>query len=68
MRAVKSVGGETRGRGFSQSTRDQWSLTAHQTASLHESLTELTGSRNVNSEKHTDLSQSRRSRDAEDNG
>ena len=31
-------------------------------------MTELTGTRNVNSEQHTDLSQSRRSRDSEDKG
>ena len=66
LRAVKSVGGLTRGRGFSQSTRDQWALTAHQTASLHEGLTELTGTKNSNSEQHTELSQSRKNRDIED--
>ena len=66
MRAVKSVGGLIGGRGFTQGTRDQWALTAHQYASLHKSLTELSSTRNTSSEQHVDLSQSRKSRDIED--
>ena len=42
MQSIRRVGGLTRGRGFAQSTRDQWNLTAHYMASLHDGLTKLT--------------------------
>ena len=56
----------TRGRGFKESTRNQWIMTAHQSAAINKSMTELTMVDRSSSEQHKDLSESRRSRDAAD--
>ena len=66
MRSIKTSGGLTRGRGFEESTRNHWILTAHQCAAINESLTELTKVQKVSSEQHVELSQARRTRDDTD--
>ena len=66
MRSIKSVGGLTRGRGFAQSTRDQWTLTAHHTGAIHEGMTQLTNVHNGNSDQHMELSEAKKKRDSED--
>ena len=56
MRSIKSSGGLTRGRGFSESTRNQWVLTAHDFAAVHDALMGLTKTDKVSSEQHKDMS------------
>ena len=51
MRSIKSRGGLTRGRGFTESTRHQW---VH-TAVIHEAMTSTTKSTLGNSEQHVEL-------------
>ena len=66
MRSIKSSGGLTRGRGFGESTRNQWIMTAHQFAAIDESMTDLTRVERTSSEQHKDMSEARRSRDVAD--
>ena len=40
MRALKTSGGLTRGRGMSESTRNQWVSTAHDFANIHDSMSQ----------------------------
>ena len=66
MRSVKSRGGLTRGRGFTDNTRHQWVHTAHQCAVIHEAMTATTNSTLGNSEQLVELGTSRRNRDVSD--
>ena len=66
MRSIKSSGGLTRGRGFSETTRNQWVLTAHQSAAINESMSQLTKAQHSSSDQHIDISDARVSRDASD--
>ena len=66
MRSIKSSVGLTRGRGFEESTRNQWILTAHQLAAKHDSMTELTKVERASSQQHIDTSEARSSRDDSD--
>ena len=66
MRSIKSRGGLTRERGFTESTRHQWVHTAHQCADIHEAMTSTTKSTLGNSEQHVELGTSRRNRDVSD--
>ena len=43
MRALKSNGGLTRGRGISESTRQLWIGSMHRCADIHNAMSELTG-------------------------
>ena len=43
MRSLKTSGGLTRGRGIEESTRNQWVMTAHKFAAIHENMQELSG-------------------------
>ena len=66
MRSLKSRGGLTRGRGVTESVRQQWVLTMHQFASIHDAMTSLTGRHHETSEQHAELGKSRRNRDERD--
>ena len=66
MRSIKSSGGLTRGRGFSETTRNRWLLTAHQSAAINESMSQLTKVQHSTSDQHVDVSDARISRDVFD--
>lgn len=66
MRSIKSAGGLTRGRGFSQSVRHQWTYTAHHCAPIHDSMTKLSNLNLASSDQHVEMTVARRSRDIED--
>ena len=67
MRSIKSRGGLTRGRGFTESTHhQQWVHTAQQCAVIHEVMTSVTKSTFANSEQHVELGVSRKNRDVSD--
>ena len=63
MKSIKSSGGLTRGRGFSESTRNQWIVTAHHIAGLHDALSQLTKTQLSLSDQHVDMSDARAARD-----
>ena len=66
MRAIKSSGGLTRGRGMTESTRNLWVGTLHECASIHESMAKLTKHRFESSEQHCEAGEARRKRDEKD--
>ena len=66
MRSIKSNGGLTRGRGFSETTRNKWIVTAHQSASIHEAMSNLTKAQHSSSDQHIDASDARVARDDSD--
>ena len=66
MRALKSRGGLTRGRGFTESVRTMWVYTMHEGANYHNALCTSTNNQHKTSEQHTDLGYSRRQRDFKD--
>ena len=55
MRALKTSGGLTRGRRFSESVRSMWVNTMHRCAEIHNAMTTLTGSLHRTSEQHVEL-------------
>ena len=55
-----------RGRGFSETTRNQWIVTAHQSASIHEAMSNLTKAQHSSSDQHIDASDVRVARDDSD--
>ena len=59
MRSIMSRTGLTRGRDFTESTRNQW---IH-TAVIHEAMISVTKSTLGNSEQHVELGASRKNRD-----
>ena len=63
MRSLKSRGGLTRGRGLTESVRLTWVYTMHQCATVHNSMTTLTGLHQKTSEQHTEMGDSRVKRD-----
>ena len=66
MRAIKSSGGLTRGRGMTESTRNLWVGTLHECASIHESMAKLTKHRFESSQQHCESGEARRKRDGKD--
>ena len=66
MRSVKGRGGLTRRRGFSESTRLQWVLTAHECAVIHETMTSITSLHLISSKQHTEMGKERRKTDQTD--
>ena len=66
MRAIKSSGGLTRGRGMTESTRNLWVGTLHECASIHESMAKLTKHRFESSQQHCESGEARRKRDGTD--
>ena len=41
MRSLKSRGGLTRGRGMTESVTNQWVHSSHQSAAIHNAMTEV---------------------------
>ena len=61
MRSIKS-----RGRGFEESTRNQWVHTAHHCTVIHQAMSSVTNVTSKSSEQHEELGKSRLCRDASD--
>ena len=66
MRSVKSRGGLTRGRGFSESVRILWVYSMHKCANNQNAMSDLTNLKQIRSEQHVDLGKSRIQRDFKD--
>jgi len=66
MKAVKSRGGLTHGRGMTESVRLLWVHSMHKCASVHAALKELTGVDQDKASTHVDLGKSRLQRDSSD--
>ena len=66
MRSVKSRGGLTRGRGVTETVLLQWIYSMHKCAAVHDAMTSLTDAKHKTSEQHTELGESRSSRDYHD--
>ena len=66
MRSLKSRGGLTRGRGFTETVRHLWVLSLNFSAAVHNSMTSLSGSIVTSSEQHVELGFSRKARDFAD--
>ena len=66
MRAIKSNGGLTRGRGMDESSRTLWATTLHKFGEIEQSMRAVTNTKRESSEQHVELGRSRRQRDFED--
>ena len=66
MRSIKSRGGLTHGRGFTDSVRLMWVHSAHVCGEVHNAMTILTGLQHQTSEQHIELGRSRIKRDDSD--
>ena len=66
MRAVKSRGGLTRGRGMSEAVRLLWIYSGYKCAEVHEAMTDLTSITHNTSNQHLELRSSRKERDFKD--
>jgi len=67
MKALKSNGGLTRGRGMTESVRTMWLKTMHKFASIHTALNSfLNDEAEDNSTGHTEMGKSRINRDSKD--
>lgn len=68
MRALKSRGGLTMGRGMTDSVITTWIHSMHACASIHNAMTDLTNNHHKTSQQHVDLGASRLKRDMTDLG
>ena len=59
MRSIKSRGGLTRSRGFTDTVRLMWVHSAHVCGEVHNAMTILTGLQHQTSEQHIELGTSR---------
>ena len=66
MRTLKSRGGLTRGRGFTESVRILWIYSMHRCAGIHQSMSDFTELQLATSEQHVEMRVSRIKRDFED--
>ena len=66
MKAIKSRGGMTRGRGMTESVRLQWVHTMHIFAQINEAMSQITKTKSKTSEQHVDIRTARRERDEKD--
>jgi len=66
MRSLKTTGGLTRGRGFSETQRLLWVLSMPACAEVNSSMQQLTGMKYTTSEQHKDATQARVARDMKD--
>ena len=66
MRALKSHGGLTRGRGFTESVRLTWIHTMHRSAGVHQAMMSLKGLYRHTSKQHVERGKSRLNRDMHD--
>ena len=63
IRSIKSIGGLTRRRGFTESTHHQWVEKFHECALIHEAMASVTKRTLANSEQHVELGVSLKNRD-----
>ena len=67
MRSLKSRGGGlTRGRGMTESVRQEWVYSMHACASIHDAMTSLTGKKHTTSHQHVEFGTARREHDMRD--
>ena len=66
MRALKSSGGITRGRGRSEAARHIWLESMHRRAGIHDAISTLTNLKRTGGEQHVDLTTARRQIDMKD--
>jgi hypothetical protein len=66
MRSVKSNGGLTRGRGFTEMQRTVWLLSMPSCSEVNRTMQDYTGILNKGSEQHRDMSIARKARDNKD--
>ena len=66
MRSIKSRGGLTRGRGFTEAVRLMSVYNMHSCAQVHGVMTSLTGIAHRTSEQHVELTSARRKWDFND--
>ena len=66
MRSLKTSGGLTRGRGFTEQQQVIWTLSMPVCASVHNTMLELTGVQKATGEQNQDISPSRMARDWKD--
>ena len=66
MRALKSRGGLTRGRGMTEAVRLLWVHLTHKCAEIHEVMTDISNTKLITSDQHVELRLSRKERDCED--
>ena len=66
MRSLKTRGGLTRGRGFTDTVRHLWVLSLNFSAAVHDNITSLSGSTINSSEQHAEMGFSRRVSDFSD--
>src|SRR6218665_1725628 len=66
MRSLKTRGGLTRGRGFTESVHLTWVYTMHRCASVHQAMMALTGLYNSTGDEHVEMGKSRVSGDTKD--
>ena len=66
MRSLKSTGGLTRGRGFSETQRLLWVLSMQACAEINSSMQQLTNVKYSTSEQHKEATYAKVKRDAED--
>ena len=66
MRASKSRGGLTRGRGMSESVHLLWVVSGYKCAEVHDAMTDLTNTKHETSYRHVELRESRKIRDFND--
>ena len=55
MRSLKTRGGLTRGRGMTESVRQQWVYGMHACVAIHEALISLTGKHHSASHQHAEF-------------
>ncbi|XP_066911989.1 uncharacterized protein [Clytia hemisphaerica] len=66
MRSLKCAGGLTRGRGFGENARNLWTMSVGFTATVHESMIQLSGVQGGPSDQNVEMGKNRRIKDTED--
>ena len=66
MRSIKCTGGLTRGRGFGENVRNLWTMSIGFSATVHESMTKLSGVYTGSSDQNIDMGMNRRGKDSDD--
>jgi hypothetical protein len=66
MRSMKTQGGLTRGRGLTESVRNQWVFSLPTSIAIHDAMMARTDTKIVCSDQHEDLSKSRNDQDLQD--
>ena len=59
MCSLKSKGGLTRGRGFTENVRNLWVWSISHSAAVHEAMTSLSGIKMTSSEQHVEMTTKR---------